>query len=64
MLLFFMCPFLSFPSSSASGHKFELLTLAFSLSQKNLQLDNTPIRTAYIVLYGIFTVRRRVYILA
>ena len=43
---------------------FELLAPALSLLQKILQFDCTRIRIAYIVLYSVSTVLRRVYILA
>ena len=39
---------------------FELLVPALSLLQKNLQFDHTRIRAAYIVLYSVSTVLRRV----
>ena len=43
---------------------FELLMPALSLLQIFFQSDHTHLRTAYIVLYSVSTVLRRVYILA
>ena len=64
MLLFSRFPFFPFPSSLAGGYKYGLLTLALSLSQKTLQLDNIHIRPAYIISYDVYPVLRRVHILA